>query len=1282
MNRRVLLIDSDPAFRDTLTRELARYKVVVMTEADADRALVLANADAPALILLCIEESEKKAGFRVFEKCKKGSLSKVPIILVTGSVPAESFQKHRGLKVHADEYIDKRTMSTHELVGKIDGLIALGDPEDSEEDLSIPIEDEIPMEIAEGDVMLDEVVGDLEPAMLAHQPGAAPEEPEAHSEFDQHEARTVGPQDGLTVDSVVEAETDAAFDALMGGFGDEPQPEPEPEAIAEAGEHRAETLSMPPVEAEISPVDLAVDPEIDPTAGVVPEPIIDGRGRGTTPPPLLAESVPGIIIDQPPMRDDHHGRTQAIPPLDLAPEPEAVPEMVEHQEPGLPPGQFDPAPEEVHDEHQLVVADALSGTIDVGMLADLADAEMPPEPPEEEAHEQTVAQHTDVYASDVAEDDVVHEPHGRLESQPAIMIDDDELVPMDDDVPVEVEEPDQDDAPALVNSPVPRAEHDEATSIAAIPQAPIIPDDAPPLISDSAPQRRAGSESHPAIDLGLDVVAQDAQSEQSGVYDRRALRKIGELERQIAQLKVELERARTAGETAAKGGREAQFLNLRESMLAKDKELKQFKSDLTSAETKLAEATEAMTKAVAARTALEARQADLEKRSADDSARAQKLAATSKANETQVAQLQQELAAAQKAGKEAESARQQLDKELATERATGKASASETERLLRTEREQIAQRHTTELANAKADGEAAKAAALAQTRTDLEGEHAAELERQIEALRAANAAEHDKAIKALEKQHAGATVALKADHAGEKNRLEGALEQAKATHDDAMTSVMGAHASALEAQADSHEGVLAKQRTEHAVAIEERERTHAAAIAESERTQQALLAETTKQAAAAAAERERAVNAATGERDQRIADLEARHVAALESRDQTQADLEAKHASELAARDKALADREAKHAAALAARDQAHTEAILDEQRKTAKALSEQDKAAAELVKEHRDQLAAKDAAAREQAAAHVAKLADVQSDLERARAGHDVKLDVAKKQLDDTIAQHEIARGELVEQHRAALAEQAVKHEQALAKAAAEREQVAEVAQRAENKHRTAVAELQSAHAAELQQVSESAAREVAEHKGAVAAAKRGVEEAIARATAEKGDAAKAHAQVLSETEAKVERQLAIANGEFLKQKSVSDAEHVKALAALAAEHDKLRADLAAQNERATKEIGSDRDELKRGLSSARDSLKRSEGELASAVQSIADRNAELRQHAAAVTERDTRIGDLRKEIETLEAENASYQEQVLRAYQKIKTDEAMVARARKAMAIALTVLDDQPKE
>lgn len=77
-------------------------------------------------------------------------------------------------------------------------------------------------------------------------------------------------------------------------------------------------------------------------------------------------------------------------------------------------------------------------------------------------------------------------------------------------------------------------------------------------------------------------------------------------------------------------------------------------------------------------------------------------------------------------------------------------------------------------------------------------------------------------------------------------------------------------------------------------------------------------------------------------------------------------------------------------------------------------------------------------------------------------------------------------------------------------------------------------------------------------------------------------------------------------------------------------------------------------------------DSVKRAETELASAVQTLADRNAELRSHAAAIAERDQRITELRGEIEALEQENANYQEQVLRAYQKIKSDEAMVARAQ----------------
>src|SRR5205823_2421510 len=56
----------------------------------------------------------------------------------------------------------------------------------------------------------------------------------------------------------------------------------------------------------------------------------------------------------------------------------------------------------------------------------------------------------------------------------------------------------------------------------------------------------------PAVDLGLDAIAGEADRDQSGVYDRKALRKIEELDRQIAQLKAELDRARQAADTAAK----------------------------------------------------------------------------------------------------------------------------------------------------------------------------------------------------------------------------------------------------------------------------------------------------------------------------------------------------------------------------------------------------------------------------------------------------------------------------------------------------------------------------------------------------------------------------------------------------------------------------------------------------------------------------------------------------------------------------------------------------------
>ena len=108
MTRRILLIDADPEFRASLAQSLGRYRLEIFVEADADEAIANAASAPPALIIVSVDEPEK-LGFKAFQRFKKGPLAKTPIVLVTGSVTPESFTKHRSLRVHANNYFDKRS---------------------------------------------------------------------------------------------------------------------------------------------------------------------------------------------------------------------------------------------------------------------------------------------------------------------------------------------------------------------------------------------------------------------------------------------------------------------------------------------------------------------------------------------------------------------------------------------------------------------------------------------------------------------------------------------------------------------------------------------------------------------------------------------------------------------------------------------------------------------------------------------------------------------------------------------------------------------------------------------------------------------------------------------------------------------------------------------------------------------------------------------------------------------------------------------------------------------
>jgi cell division protein FtsB len=63
-----------------------------------------------------------------------------------------------------------------------------------------------------------------------------------------------------------------------------------------------------------------------------------------------------------------------------------------------------------------------------------------------------------------------------------------------------------------------------------------------------------------------------------------------------------------------------------------------------------------------------------------------------------------------------------------------------------------------------------------------------------------------------------------------------------------------------------------------------------------------------------------------------------------------------------------------------------------------------------------------------------------------------------------------------------------------------------------------------------------------------------------------------------------------------------------------------------------------------------------------------------------AARAEASAQAESLRARMADLEAQNAKHEERVVKAYQKIKGDEKMREKARKALAIALQLLEDRP--
>lgn len=226
--RRLLLIDTDPDFHQLLLDRLGPYGFEIHQADEANNPLGQIPELKPELIFIAVE-MPNKVGYSLCNKAKKGVARDIPVVLTTSTVPASGFYSHRKLKVHADEYIDKRTMDPEAVAGAIDQLIGLGDliadPEGSSGNLAVETEDlslsdDLSQELYVDEISASELDG-ADQVQFADQEEFDVELSEGNGAAGAIMLDDFGGATGFDpaageagVDAGIDAETDVAFDLL------------------------------------------------------------------------------------------------------------------------------------------------------------------------------------------------------------------------------------------------------------------------------------------------------------------------------------------------------------------------------------------------------------------------------------------------------------------------------------------------------------------------------------------------------------------------------------------------------------------------------------------------------------------------------------------------------------------------------------------------------------------------------------------------------------------------------------------------------------------------------------------------------------------------------------------------------------------------------------------------------------------------------------------------------------------------------------------------------------
>jgi CheY-like chemotaxis protein len=107
MPKKILFIESDSAFAAQISEALESSGFDVRVASEGKAGLDLAREWGPNGIVLCVE-LPGMSGYLVCQKLRKDDVTRgIPLVLTSAEATADTFEKHKALKVRADDYLLK-----------------------------------------------------------------------------------------------------------------------------------------------------------------------------------------------------------------------------------------------------------------------------------------------------------------------------------------------------------------------------------------------------------------------------------------------------------------------------------------------------------------------------------------------------------------------------------------------------------------------------------------------------------------------------------------------------------------------------------------------------------------------------------------------------------------------------------------------------------------------------------------------------------------------------------------------------------------------------------------------------------------------------------------------------------------------------------------------------------------------------------------------------------------------------------------------------------------------